>query len=51
MADENLVSQGDEAIRGDGAVGFRVVCLRSNRETEIFLASMGTQPDGVVQGR
>ncbi|MDM3885809.1 AAA family ATPase [Pseudomonas sp. BCRC 81390] len=25
--------------------GCRVVCLRSNRDTEIFLASVGTQPD------
>ncbi len=30
--------------------GCRVVCLRSNRDTDVFLASMGTQPDQVVQG-
>ncbi|MDD2016750.1 hypothetical protein NPS33_17790 [Pseudomonas putida] len=31
--------------------GCRVACLRTNRDTDVFLASMGTQPDQVVQGR
>lgn len=27
----------------------RVVCLRTNRDTDVFLASLGTQPDQVMQ--
>ena len=30
--------------------GCRVVCLRSDRDAEVFLASVGTQPCEVVQG-
>ena len=30
--------------------GCRVVCLRSNRDTEVFLASLGAQAHQAVQG-
>lgn len=29
--------------------GCRVVCLRTNRDTDVFLATHGTQPDQVKQ--
>ncbi|HCV40400.1 MAG TPA: AAA family ATPase, partial [Pseudomonas sp.] len=29
--------------------GCRVVCLRTNRDTDVFLATLGTQPDQVKQ--